>query len=71
MPLHYYHKKILRMLGYLIGTVIRIDYNTELASRDKFAQIAVEIDLEKALVSQFLLDMKIQRVNTKVSHDLF
>ena len=59
---HYYHKKVLRMLGHIIGIVIRIDYNAELAFRGKFARIPVEIYLERPLISQFLLDGKIQRV---------
>ncbi|ESR42059.1 hypothetical protein CICLE_v10013460mg, partial [Citrus x clementina] len=62
MPLHYYYKKIIRMLGHVIGKVIKIDYNMELATRGKFACIAVEVSLESPLISQFLLDGRIQRV---------
>lgn len=53
MPLHYYHKRILRMIGNVVGKVIKIDYNTESARRGKFARIAVEISLKKPLCSQF------------------
>ncbi|GAY67930.1 hypothetical protein CUMW_260250 [Citrus unshiu] len=28
MPLHYYHEKVLRLLGQVIGNVVRIDYST-------------------------------------------
>ena len=59
MPLHYYHKKIIRMLGHVIGKVIKIDYNTELATRGKFARIAVEVSLGSLLISQFLLNGRI------------
>ncbi|KAH9670347.1 reverse transcriptase domain-containing protein [Citrus sinensis] len=62
MPHHYYHKRILRMLGQVIGKVIKIDYNTESPCRGKFARIAVELDLAKPLCSQFLLDGKLQKV---------
>ncbi|KAL9419213.1 hypothetical protein AB3S75_037047 [Citrus x aurantiifolia] len=62
MALHYYHKRILCMLGQIIGNVFRIDYNTESASRGKFARIAVEVPLNTPLVSQFFLDAKIQKV---------
>ncbi|KAL9416731.1 hypothetical protein AB3S75_039842 [Citrus x aurantiifolia] len=62
MPLHYYHKKIIRMLGHVIEKVIKIDYNTELATRGKFARIAVEVSLGSPLISQFLLDGRIQRI---------
>ncbi|KAH9762495.1 DUF4283 domain-containing protein [Citrus sinensis] len=62
MPLHYYHKKVLRLLGQVIRNVICIDYNTESTTRGKFARIAVEVALDKLLCSQFLLDSKIQKV---------
>ncbi|GAY68969.1 hypothetical protein CUMW_268340 [Citrus unshiu] len=62
MALHYYHKRILRMIGQVIGNVVRVDYNTESATRGKFARIAVEVSLSKPLVSQFLLDGKVQKV---------
>ena len=62
MPLHYYHKKIIRLLGNVVGTMLKIDYNTELVTRGKFARIAVEVNLDRPLVLQFLLDGKIQKV---------
>ncbi|KDO39313.1 hypothetical protein CISIN_1g037277mg, partial [Citrus sinensis] len=62
MPLHYYHKRILRMIGNVVGKVIKIDYNTESARRGKFARIAVEISLKKPLCSQFFLDGKLQNI---------
>ncbi|KAH9666673.1 reverse transcriptase domain-containing protein [Citrus sinensis] len=62
MPLHYYHKRVLRILGEVVGRVIRIDYNIEVAKRGKFTRVAVEICLNKPLVSQFQLNGKIQRI---------
>lgn len=62
MPLYYYHKKIIRLLGNVVGKILRIDYNTELVTRGKFVRIAVEINLDRPLDSQFLLDRKIQKV---------
>ncbi|KAH9646492.1 hypothetical protein KPL70_024891 [Citrus sinensis] len=66
MPLHYYHKKIIRMLGHVIGKVIKIDYNTELATKGKFTRNAVEASLKSPLISQFLLDGRIQRFEYEV-----
>ncbi|KAK9180884.1 hypothetical protein WN944_024020 [Citrus x changshan-huyou] len=62
MPLHYYHKRVLRMIGNVVGKVIRIDYNTESLTRGKFARIAVEVSLNKPLCSQFFPDGKMQKV---------
>lgn len=51
MPLHYYHKKVLRLLGQVIRNVVRIDYNTESTTRSQLARIAVEVALDKPLCS--------------------
>lgn len=50
------------MIGQIVGKVVRIDYNTESVTRGKIARIAVEVTLSKPLVSQFLLDGKVQKV---------
>lgn len=54
--------KVLRLLGHVIVNDICIDYNIELATRDKIARITVEFALDKPLCSRFLLDGRIQRV---------
>lgn len=52
MPLHYYKKKkVFRMVGQLVGKVIHIYYNMELAYRGKFTRIVVETALDKPLRS--------------------
>lgn len=50
------------MLGQIVGKVLRIDYNTESATRRKVACIAIEVALDKPLVSQFILDGKVQKI---------
>lgn len=62
MPLHYYHKRVICMLGQIIGKVIKIYYNTVSATRGKFSRIAVQVSLDKPLCSQFLLDGKLQKI---------
>ena len=51
------------MIGQTVGRVFRIDYNTETTTWGKFARIAVEIPLDKPLVSQIMLDGKVQKVD--------
>lgn len=46
----------------MVGKVLRIDYNTKSASRGKFARLAVEVNLEKPLVSQLLVDGRKLRI---------
>ncbi|KAH9669745.1 hypothetical protein KPL70_021920 [Citrus sinensis] len=62
MNIHFYHKTIIRRLGQIVGPVIKIDYLTAAAQRGKFARIAVQLDLDKPLVSQFNFEGRIQKV---------
>lgn len=56
-------QEIIRMMGHVIGKVIKIGYNTELVTRGKFAQIVVEVSLARPMISQFLLYGRIQKVD--------
>lgn len=62
MNIHYYHKNIIRRLGGIVGPVIRIDYKTVEAQQGKYARMAVEIDLQKPLVSRFNFNGRVQKV---------
>lgn len=56
LPYHYYHKSLLRTIGEVLGTVLKIDYNTIGVPKARFARLAVKIDLTKPLVSMIKLD---------------
>ncbi|KDO59838.1 hypothetical protein CISIN_1g037799mg [Citrus sinensis] len=62
LAVHLYNRKILQKLGELVGIVIRIDPHTASSARGRFARIAVRLSLDKPLVSQFVLDGKVQKV---------
>ncbi|XP_017974453.1 PREDICTED: uncharacterized protein LOC108661542 [Theobroma cacao] len=62
MPLHLYHKSVLRRLAALLGHLLKIDYNTCSKKRGKFARIAVELDLTKPLVPFVYVKGKRQKV---------
>ena len=51
MNILFYHKNIIRRLGEIVGLVVKIDHKMVEAQRGKFAQIAIEIDLNKPLIS--------------------
>ena len=65
MAFHLYDKRILQKVGQLVGTVIKIDYLTELREGGKFARIVVHISFTQTLVSQFNLNGKVQKVKYK------
>ncbi|XP_024043093.1 uncharacterized protein LOC112099835 [Citrus clementina] len=62
LAVHLYNRKVLQKLGELVGTVMKIDSNTASSARGRFARIAVRLSLAKPLVSQFVLDGKVQKV---------
>ncbi|KAF7839819.1 DNA polymerase alpha subunit B [Senna tora] len=52
LPLEYYNVRCLRRVGDLIRKTLKVDQNTSLTSRGKFARICVEINLKRQLVPQ-------------------
>ncbi|KAJ4847160.1 hypothetical protein Tsubulata_045745 [Turnera subulata] len=53
LPMEYYDKEFLSMIGNRLGKIYRIDAATSSASRGQYAKMSVEVDLTKPLVSKF------------------
>ncbi|MFQ6643133.1 hypothetical protein Gotur_017314 [Gossypium turneri] len=62
LPGHMYKRKILWEIGEMIGRVAKLDFNTNNGVRGKFTRIALYINLEKALISQVLINGALQRI---------
>lgn len=62
LPLHFYNKKILRSIVDVLGTVIKIDYNTSDITKGQFARIVINVDFSKPLISKFELNDNLQKV---------
>ncbi|KAK5843212.1 hypothetical protein PVK06_005661 [Gossypium arboreum] len=45
----YNNKKLLRIIAGMLGKVVKIDYNTTVGRRGKFARFALVVDLKKPL----------------------
>ncbi|KAK9291923.1 hypothetical protein L1049_019875 [Liquidambar formosana] len=56
LPIEYYYDDVLYAIGKSIEVPLKVDYNTSLATRGRFARICVELDLQKPLVSRYWLD---------------
>ncbi|KAI9125855.1 hypothetical protein K1719_003273 [Acacia pycnantha] len=56
LSLRYYHKSTLRVIGALLGEVVKIDYLTESRGRGRYARLAILIDLQKSLVLWIKVD---------------
>ncbi|XP_074289440.1 uncharacterized protein LOC141614592 [Silene latifolia] len=62
LPVEYFDKGFLTKIGSRIGTVIRIDKNTEMAERGQFTRMSIEVNLEKPLLSKFRLNKKVYHI---------
>lgn len=62
LPLHLYNRLVLRVLGGILGKVISIDFETDSCVCGKYALIAMELDLNKPIVTSFLIKGKEQPV---------
>ncbi|QHO29058.1 uncharacterized protein DS421_7g222010 [Arachis hypogaea] len=51
LPIEYYHRAILQKIGGIVGRTIKVDTNTAEITREKFARLCVEVELDKPLVS--------------------
>jgi hypothetical protein len=49
LPVEYYHKDSLLHIGSSLGPVLRVDFNTTVDTRGRFARICVQLDLDKPL----------------------
>ncbi|CAN0875277.1 hypothetical protein LINGRAHAP2_LOCUS10731 [Linum grandiflorum] len=50
LPLHNYNDNLLYAIASYIGTPLKIDQHTALASRGKYARDCVQVDLDKSLM---------------------
>lgn len=62
LPIQYYHKSILHAIVKVVGIVMKVDYNTKVFKRGKFARLAIALDLTKPLVPKLWVDEKLQKV---------
>ncbi|MBA0697525.1 hypothetical protein Goari_021063 [Gossypium aridum] len=66
-----YKRKILVEIGGLVGKVTKLDMNTDNNVRGRFARMDVYVTLDRPLVSQVLINGKIQRVEYEFLLKLF
>ena len=62
LHIEFYALCVLKEIGSAIGSVLRIDSNTAAEARGRYARICVQIDLNKPLVRQILLEGQIQDI---------
>ncbi|KAJ4844177.1 hypothetical protein Tsubulata_045764 [Turnera subulata] len=62
IPPNWYHARLLKTLGDLVGRTMKVDIHTSTSSRGKFAKVAVAVDLTKPVKGRIKLEGEIIRV---------
>ncbi|CAN1147044.1 Uncharacterized protein At4g02000 [Linum perenne] len=70
LPLEYFDAAVLRILGDKLGKMVRVDGMTLLGSRGNYARLCIEVDLNKPLVSKYLLNRRVRRVEYEGLHEI-
>jgi hypothetical protein len=55
LPIEYYDSRVLKSIGNKIGSTVKVDKNTLMQERGKYARICVEVDLTKSLLAMFMI----------------
>ena len=50
LPVEYYDKESLLLIGHALGPVLRVDFNTASGNRGRFARLCIQLDLDKPLI---------------------
>ncbi|GMY14701.1 hypothetical protein FCV25MIE_09940 [Fagus crenata] len=50
LPIEYYDKESLLLIGHALGPVLCVDFNTASGARGRFAQLCIQLDLDKPLI---------------------
>ncbi|PNY13535.1 hypothetical protein L195_g010191 [Trifolium pratense] len=68
LPIEYYDSRILHFIGNRIGKTVKVDKNTLLQERGKYARLCVEVDLSKPLLAMFELKGRHYKVEYEGLH---
>ncbi|KAK8556579.1 hypothetical protein V6N12_002977 [Hibiscus sabdariffa] len=60
LPITWYKQSLIEAIGYRIGTIVKIDYQTDNGRRGRFARMAININLCKPLVSKIAINGRTQ-----------
>jgi hypothetical protein len=55
LPIEYYDSRVLKNIGNKIGSTVKVDKNTVMQERGKYARLCVEVDLTKPLLAMFMI----------------
>ncbi|KAL4284955.1 hypothetical protein GQ457_16G014950 [Hibiscus cannabinus] len=62
LPYRYYCKALFRRIAQVVGKVVKVDYNTQVGERGKFARLAIMVDLNKPLTPCIGIDNFVKKL---------
>ncbi|XP_058725648.1 uncharacterized protein LOC131596932 [Vicia villosa] len=68
LPIEYYDPRVLKFMGNRIRKSLKVDKNTLLQGRGKFARLCVEVDLSNPLLAQFKIKDRKYKVEYESLH---
>ncbi|XP_028077874.1 uncharacterized protein LOC114279793 [Camellia sinensis] len=68
LSIEYYQEKVLYAIAKAIGKPLKIDWNTAMVTRRKFARVCVEMDLSKPLKPKFMLEGMVYSIEYESLH---
>jgi hypothetical protein len=68
LPIEFYDAKVLTSIGNRIGRTVKVDKNTLLQERGKYARLCVEVDLSKPLLAMFSVKGRTYKVEYEGLH---
>ncbi|CAL5387980.1 unnamed protein product [Camellia sinensis] len=68
LPIEYYNENVLFHIAKVLGTPLKIDINTAMAARGRYARVCIEMDLRKPLISQIAIGKYIYHVEYEHLH---
>ena len=62
LPIEYYEASVIKQIGQALGKVLRIDTNTAMEARGRYARICVQVDISKSLTTTVRIGQRDQAV---------
>ncbi|XP_028051868.1 uncharacterized protein LOC114256416 [Camellia sinensis] len=66
LPIEYYQETVLFAIAKTIDKPLKIDWNTTMVTRGKFARICVEMDVSQPLKSKFILEDRYYNIDPTI-----
>ncbi|CAN1144624.1 hypothetical protein LINPERHAP2_LOCUS14201, partial [Linum perenne] len=70
LPIHYFNRVVVSLIGNHIGKTVRMDLATSEGSRCLYTRVYVEVDLKKPLLGKYILEDRILEIEYEIMENL-